>query len=221
MTNKKRLSEQYYLSVEGETEQWYFEWLKNTINSSPNATRTIKLKCKVQKDPIKYAKGLIILEKTLITHIFDRESEEDLHTGQFTTTLERMRNAPQKSGKTVEYRMGYSNFTFELWMVLHKSDCNAPKTHRRQYLDHINNAYDEHFENLDQYKHEGNFKRLLGQLTLTHVQDAIRRSKEIMQKNKENGYICSQEHGYSYYKENPSLSIWECVEKMLKDCCNE
>lgn len=27
-----------------------------------------------------------------------------------------------------------------------------------------------------------------------------------------------QYKGYKYYKENPSLAIWEAIEKILKDC---
>ena len=44
-----------------------------------------------------------------------------------------------------------SNFTFEVWMILHKSQCNNC-AHRRQYVRQINACYNEHFENLKQYK---------------------------------------------------------------------
>lgn len=46
---------------------------------------------KIQKDPLARAKGLAILGKTKITHIFDRESEEDVHVRQFQTNLDRMK----------------------------------------------------------------------------------------------------------------------------------
>lgn len=213
----KRPAKKYYFSVEGETEKWYFEWLKNTINSSIQSKYNISLDCKIQKDPFKYAKGLRVLGITNITHIFDRESEEPVHTEQFTATLGRMKEA-EESGKTIKYHLGYSNFSFELWMVLHKIDCNGAKAHRSHYLNSINLAYNEKFENLDKYKKEHNFKRVLGKLTLDDVKQAVRRSKGIMQENAENGHQLYQEYGYSYYKKNPSLSIWLCVEKILKDC---
>ena len=41
----------YYFSVEGETEQWYLEWLQRIINAEPNAKYTVKLDSKIQKDP--------------------------------------------------------------------------------------------------------------------------------------------------------------------------
>ena len=53
-------------------------------------------------------------------------------------------------------------------------------------------------------------------MTLKDVQQAIQRSKDIMQKNPEYGYLLQSYKGYKYYRENPSLSIWESVEKILK-----
>lgn len=134
----------YYFSVEGETEKWYLDWLQGAINANPAAKYTVKLDCKIQKDPLARAKGLTILGKTEITHIFDKESEEDTHVRKFQTTLERMKMA-QNIGKSITYHLGYSNFTFELWMILHKADCNGSLNHRGQYLTPLNKAYNEKF----------------------------------------------------------------------------
>lgn len=163
----------YYFSVEGETEKWYLDWLQRMINTSPDAKYTVKLDSKIEKDPLARAKKIAILSKTEITHVFDRESEDTIHDKQFQTTLDRMKMA-QEIGKNIKYSLGYSNFTFELWMILHKSDCNGVLAHRRQYLAPLNRAYGEQFENLDQYKHEDHFKRLLNKLTLEDVRQAIR-----------------------------------------------
>lgn len=207
----------YYFSVEGETEQWYLEWLQRIINAEPNAKYTVKLDSKIQKDPLSRAKRMTIVGKTEITHIFDYESDEEIHVRQFKTTLERMKNA-QNTGKNIKYHLGYSNFTFELWMILHKADCNGFLMHRRQYLMPLNRAYGENFENLAQYKHENNFKRVLSKLTLDNVRQAIRRAKVIMRNNEEMGYRLQEYRGYRYYKENPSLSLWEQIERILRDC---
>lgn len=207
----------YYFSVEGETEQWYLEWLQRMINAEPNAKYTVKFDSKIQKDPLSRVKRMTIVGKTEITHIFDYESEEEIHAKQFKTVLERMKNA-QNTGKNIKYYLGYSNFTFELWIILHRMDCNGSLMHRRQYLVPLNRAYGENFENLEQYKHENNFKRILSKLSLDHVRQAIRRSKAIMQKNAEMGYRMQEYKGYRYYKENPSLSLWEQIERILADC---
>ena len=213
----RKQSNKYYFSVEGETEKWYLEWLSNEINKSDAAICKVSLVCKIQKDPAKFVKGLTVQSKTKIVHMFDRESEDVIHTEQFTATLRSMK-AASLLGKTVTYKLGYSNFTFELWMVLHKADCNGSKNHRRDYLDPINRAYDEHFEDLDKFKNEGNFKRVLRKLTLEDVHHAIRRSKAIRQRNIEARYTLREESGFKYYIENPSLSLWEHIEKMLEEC---
>lgn len=208
----------YYFSVEGETEKWYLDWLQKSINADPSASCTVKLDSKIQKDPLSYSKKIAIIGKTEITHVFDYESSEPIHKQQFQTTLDRMKQS-EKLGKNIKYRLGYSNFAFELWIILHMADCNGPLSHRRQYLASLNKAYNEHFENLAQYKQESNFKKILGKLTLNNVRQAISRSKAIMQKNSEDpGHIPQQYKGYKYYRENPSLSIWESIERILKDC---
>ena len=61
-----------------------------------------------------------------------------------------------------------------------KADCFGSLTHRRNYLPHINRAYGEEFESMDEYKHEDNFKRCLKQLSLEDVIKAVERSEKIM-----------------------------------------
>jgi len=213
----RKETRKYFFTVEGETEKWYFEWLQRAINGESAAIYTVKFNCPIQKDPLKRAKSLVTLEKTEITHVMDRESEEEVHIQQFETALSRMKSA-EKIGKNIKYNLGYSNFTFELWIILHKADCIGSLTHRRQYILPLNKAYSEQFDDLDQYKHEGNFKRILAKLTLDDVGQAVRRSKAIMQTNKENGYSFCQTKGYRYYVENPSLSIWGIVERIMTEC---
>ena len=79
-------------------------------------------------------------------------------------------------------------------------------------------AFQEHFDDMDEFKKEANFKRCLGKLQLSDVVDAIARAKRIEQMNRDNGYTLQQHRGYRYYRENPSLSSWEAIEKILKDC---
>ena len=42
--------------------------------------------------------------------------------------------------------------------------------------------------------------------------------EEIIYTNEENGYINYQYKGYRYYKENPSLLVFEPIKVILKDC---
>ena len=207
----------YYFSVEGETEKWYLDWLQKTINADPQTKYLVKLDSKIQKSPLSRIKQLTITQQTDIIHVFDYESSEEDHQKQFKHMLDQMREA-EKIGKSVIYNLGYSNFTFELWMILHKHDCKTGLSHRKQYLTYINQAFKTDFNSLKEYKEEGNFQKILSTLNISHVNDAIRRSKEIMEANQAKGYhpVCYK--NYQYYNENPSLSIWESIEQILKDC---
>lgn len=214
---KLKSNKKYYFSVEGETEQWYLKWLQDTINKTPETRFKVSFDCPVQKNPLKRAKSLVVTGKTDIYHISDYESDEPIHVKEFRDVMDNMKKA-KEIGKQINYKFGYTNLTFDLWIILHKSNCNGSFAHRRQYIDPINRSFNEKFENMDDYKHENNFKRILNNLTLSDVIDAINSAKLIMQLNKQNGYVLQEYKGYKYYKENPSLDIGGIIEVILKDC---
>lgn len=54
--------------------------------------------------------------------------------------------------------------------------------------------------------------------TLEDVIKAVERSEKIMGNNVASGYVLQRYKGFSYYKENPSLAVWEAIKKILKDC---
>ena len=91
-------------------------------------------------------------------------------------------------------------------------------THRGQYLEHINRAFGESFANLDQYKHEDEFKRCLRKISLDDVREAIERADVIMANNQRNAKTLLQYKGYTYYRDNPALSIHDAVRIMLVEC---
>ena len=215
---QRKTKETYYFSVEGETEERYLDWLMELINSEPLAKYKVSIKSKVEKNPLTLVKKLNVISRTEVTHLCDIESNEEVHSSQFRVILDLLKEASSSQGKKIDYRLGYSNFTFELWMILHKVDCNTSFNHRRQYLDPINRAFNEQFTELSQYKRETDFKRVLKKISLSEVKDAIQRAKLIMQRNSENGLRPHEYKGYQYYKENPSISIGDSIEKILKDC---
>lgn len=207
----------YYFSVEGKNEELYLKWLQNKINNSSNARFKVSFDCQICKNPLKRIKSLVIIGKTDIYHICDYESNEQVHVKEFKDVIDNMKKV-KDSGKQITYKFGYTNLTFELWMILHKMDCYTSFDHRKKYLSPINKAFNESFESLDDYKLEANFKRILNTLTLNDVIFAVRRAKNIMERNKQNGYKLHEYKGFKYYKENPSLTIWEAIEKIIKDC---
>lgn len=74
----RKLTKKYYFSVECETEKWYLDRLQDLINNSDAACK-VSFDSKVQKDPVKYVKGLSIQGKTIVFHFCDYESNESDH----------------------------------------------------------------------------------------------------------------------------------------------
>ncbi len=215
---ERKLTNQYVFTVEGETEKWYLEWLAKQINDCENSKVKVSIVARVQKNPFSFAKNQTSMSIPTVTHLCDYESNEEVHQQIFREMLDNLRKANTIKGRKLKYYLGYSNYTFELWIVLHKVRQFGSLTHRRQYLTPINRIFSEHFENLDEYKREANFKRCLGKLELSDVIFAVQNSKELMQIHIDNGLTPHEYRGVKYYTENPSLTIWEAIEKILKDC---
>ena len=213
---EKLETRKYTLTVEGETEQWYFEWLRDQINACPSRSYDAVIEARVQQSPKKFYKSVNKKTTPMVFHICDVESNEPIHVEKFQRILSEMREARLQKGIT--YNLGYSNFAFELWMVLHKLDCNGPLTHRRNYLEPIQRAFGERFEDLDHYKQEDAFKRCLRKLTLENVKSAIRRAEAITSVNEDNGKALIKYKSYAYYRDNPALSIHVAVKQILREC---
>ena len=145
---KLKETKKFTLTVEGETEKWYFEWLEKLINTNEDAEYKVSIIAKVQQNPSKFAKSQTSFSTPTIVHICDVESNEPVHKKKFLCILDQIDSA-NKLGKRIKYNLGYSNFTFELWIALHKVNCNGPLTNRSQYITHINRAFGENFEDLD------------------------------------------------------------------------
>lgn len=216
MTERKEIR-QYVFTVEGKTEQWYLNWLCDALNADAQTKYKASIRVQVQPSPQKFIKTVnpYTLE---ITHFCDYESNSAEHVKRFTDVLDQLNAAKRQRGGGFRYRLGYSNFTFELWMILHKCDFNGVLSDRRQYLEGINRAFNERFETLDQYKHESNFKRCLSKLSLADVQNAIARSKCIMEGKELNGLIPVTYRGFKFFRENPSLSVWESIDTIISEC---
>ena len=214
----KKLCNQYYLSVEGETEKWYFEYLQKLINSTDEIPYKVKFDIKICKSIISRAKTITAIYSTKAFHICDYESNETEHIMQFEKVLRELKDV-KNINKKIQYKLGYSNFSFELWIILHKIEQKTSINNRKQYIKGINKAYNENFLTIDEYKEEKNFKKILKQITLEDVIFAINNGNKIRKMNCEkfrNNY--RKYLNFEYYKENPDMTINECVELILKEC---
>lgn len=219
MNRMRKISNSYFFSMEGETEKWYLDWLQKEINSESSSTHNACIKAKVEKDPMRFVKTIPILNKTEVWHLFDYEGSTASNQNAqhiFESTLENMKKAEKQ--KNIKYKLGYCNLSFELWMILHKQDCNGSLNRVDQYLPILNAAYQMKCTRLSDYKEEMRFKKCLAQLSLENVKKAIERAERIVCDLQESDVKLSKYKGYQYYIKNPSLSIHEPIKNILCDC---
>jgi hypothetical protein len=108
----------------------------------------------------------------------------------------------------IEYEIGYSNQSFDLWIIMHKKKLTSPITKNSDYLEHINKAYNTNFESFDKYKQEDNFKKqILSKISLKDVFAAIKSAKEIRENNEKNSKKLEEFNGFKYYPDNPDLTV--------------
>ena len=188
------------------------------INNSGEIPFKVNFDIKINKSIVSRAKSISAIYSTKAFHICDYESNEEVHRLQFERVLEELKTV-RKINKKINYKLGYSNFAFDLWIILHKIQQKGSFIHRRQYVRGINRAFNENFQFIDDYKEEKNFKSILSKITLEDVISAVNNGKEIRKMNEEN-YQCNyRKYGqFEYYTENPDMTINECVEQILKEC---
>ena len=174
-------TKKYVLTVEGETEKWYFLWLRDEINKVYSRKYNVSIVPKVEQSPRSFYKGTNAKITPEVIHVCDIESNGEFHVAKFHNILKEMSEA--KKQKNIKYQLGYSNFTFELWMILHKKDCFSQFTDRKQYLIPIQQCFNEKFEDLGHYKNESAFKRCLSKLSIDDVKLAVKRADKIAKYN--------------------------------------
>jgi len=205
-------------TVEGNTEKLYLKWLEGCINNCSDSFYKVSFKVDVEQNPSKYVKKVSHITAPEVTHLCDIESEESEYINRFNEVISQVATA-NRSGKHIKYDLKYSNLTFELWMILHKIDCYQPISSRDQYIKYINKGYNENFPSLRSFKEEKNFNKCLSKLTLDDVIEAVNRSKRIMNsKSNDPSFTLNTYKNIQYYKENPSLTIWEIIEEILSKC---
>ena len=176
------------------------------INADERSRYLVKFNIKIEKDPLAYIKRMAIISKTEITHVFDYEGNNEKDRKVFINVLDKMCEA-EKQGKSIIYNLGYSNLTFELWILLHRANCNNYISNKVQYLRFINQYFNKKFTDLEEYKSEHNFKKLLSDLSLDDVIQAISRAKNIEKLRAETDD--KKQYGkYAYYETNPHVSLW-------------
>ena len=216
MANRKD-NLKYLFTVEGECEKLYLNHLQNLINQNIDSKYTVQIEATVTSEIQKTAKAInpLTVPKTLY-HLCDVEGTAQEDINRFHQYLSDLNTVKKQKG--LKYELGYSNFSFELWMVLHKQECNGCLTHKGEYLPIINRAFSRNFISLKEYKKKDNFQTCLDKIDLEDIRLAILRSKRIMAMRKANGDREIAYCTYKYYRDNPANTVWQGIEHILKEC---
>ena len=212
---------QYYFSVEGENEKWYFEHLQKLINTSEESMYNVDFVIKVEKSPVSRIKSIKIptfgKDKITVFHIVDYESNDEVHRVQFLGILDELKEI-RINHRNYNYSLGYTNFAFELWLLLHKQYNFTSLAHRSHYIQPLNEVYGTNFTRLKDNKHKEPFEKLLDKIDLSDVKRAVKTAEGIRTTQMTNGYSMVEYKGFSYFRENPDITVNECVKRIFEDC---
>ena len=222
----KKESRQFNISVEGiNCEKMYFEHLAKLINSSDRNTYNLKVDPR-KMSPMEYAKRNAHkpMEKRKgnkripYIHIQDIEDYYDeFQRTKFYGMIDEMRTAEGEFG--IIYELGYSNYTFELWMLLHVTDMNHAVQDRHSYLAFVNRWFHRNYTSINEFKSHDEFQDILNEfVTLDSIRLAIRRAEIIVQNNAEDKKAKERYKGVTFFRDNPDVSVHEVV-KMIFEVC--
>ena len=218
-------SRKFYISVEGvNCEKLYFEHLSNLINSSDTSKYKLAISPRVAS-PMDFAKRNVQHSKEAkkkdtkypFIHIQDIEDYHDVtQKKKFRQLIDEIRKAEDEF--KITYALGYSNYTFELWMLLHVADVDFSVGNRYSYLQLINTHFKRSYKKLDEYKSAEEFQGILDEfITLDSVFVAIDHAQVISERNKIQGKQEEYRH-FKFFQDNPDTTVHSVI-KIIFDAC--
>ena len=128
-----------------------------------------------------------------------------------------MRTAEDKFG--ISYKLGYSNYTFELWMLLHVADMTHSVQDRNSYLNLVSRWFHRNYTSIDEFKSHIEFLQILNEfVTIDSIGLAIARAEKIVQNNSEERKNKENYKGITFFRDNPDVFVHEIV-KMIFEVC--
>lgn len=210
----------YFISCEGETERWYLEWLQKEINKDDRTKQKVEFVFKnimpssfAKSNNNTFTKGMI--SGSTFCRIQDIEDYSPCHINKFHALLESNKKAKQLF-KNFNFFIGYSNFTFEVWIISHKEQVRTV-TDRCQYYKQINSAYGKNFLDNDDYKHKKNFDSVLKMLSLDDViNNALPECSRFKTLNYQNNRkLVLSMYGFRYILSDPDTTLDEFIKLVL------
>lgn len=205
---KMKLYRKTYLCIcEGQQEKMYLDHVAKLINKFPQ--KVVKFNTFIDSPQS--------LEKRYEEYDSAAIFDYDLDDLKFKKNIEicdklnkELKPTIRKSGRFIYH--AYSNVNFDLWLILHKKECSGCVWKNDAYIQDVRKNYG--LNSTDNIKKEEIIKKILSQITLEDVKDAITRADQI-RKSKVNadGWNIGNTMVYS----NPDFSINQFLKTVLED----
>ncbi len=116
----------------------------------------------------------------------------------------------RKKGKNTYH--AFSNVNFDLWLILHKEDFSRPVLRNNAYVADLRRIYG--LESTEDIKSESAIKKILSQISLEDVKNAISRADNIREGKIDDDKMFI---GSTVYYSNPDFSIHEFLKVVFID----
>ncbi len=214
----RKESRRFYVSVEGQCEELYFKHIEKLINNyGKNKYQAVIVTKQLQ--PVQFCKRFAgnADKRDLFLHIQDIEDYYDKSfLNSFYALISSLSEAKKVFG--VSYELGYSNYSFELWLLLHVSFMSQTLSGRKDYLKYINKCFKKKYKRLDEFKNEKEFSLILeNYVTLETVKKAIANAKRIVANNAEFQNAITFKR-FKFYPMNPDLTVHMVIDKIFQVC---
>lgn len=192
-------------------EKLYFNHLKSLIHQCAERIADVEFLfyCSNGGSPmivVDRAANIPILTQKVRVAIFDHDNNEQ----EFIRALDK--------SKEEHIISAYSNICFDLWLILHKRRFERSVNNARDYESTIREVYNLQ-ANAD-IKNEDIMTRILSQIRLPDIRNAIENAVLVLRNNEEVGIPVYTKKAIKYFS-NPDLMIHQFVQMILNDTgCN-
>jgi len=195
----------YFCVCEGQQEEMYLKRVAFLLKKFPQRVITFNttrgLPGKLKKNYTDYDNAALF--------------DYDFKDAKFRQNIELCQQLHQKSrrnnGKNIFH--AYSNVNFDVWLILHKEDFTRPVTSNDAYIADVRRFYGLNQE--ASIKEKATLEKILRQITLANIRDAIRRAEQIRSRKLESD--CFKVGTVTCYS-NPDFSLHGFLKTVLEDC---
>lgn len=201
-----RYRKTYLCICDGQQEKMYLQHLAKLIKKFPQKVVTFNT----------FIDSPHRLEKRYEEYDSAAVFDYDMNDVEFNRNIEicdklnrDLKPTKRKDGRHIYH--AYSSVNFDLWLILHKEDFNRSVSRNDAYISDIRRIYG--LKSTDNIKNEEVINKILSQISLNDVKDAIKRADKI--RNSKDKSDCRLVGNTSTFL-NPDFSIHEFLKVVLE-----